>query len=82
MSVSLLYCEGGDKSLDSRILSKILAGVCTVEAFGSKYGFNNKIMIARGFQPATAGIRDRDFDDEDESPPKNRPRIWSVNWQN
>jgi hypothetical protein len=82
MSVSLLYCEGGDKSPDSRILSKILAGVCTVEAFGSKYGFNNKIMIARGFQPATAGIRDRDFDDEDESPPKNRPRIWSVNWQN
>ena len=82
MSVNVLYCEGGDKSPDIRILSRILAGVCTVQAFDSKYGFKERICIARGFQPATAGIRDSDFDDEDDSPPTNIPRIWSGNWQN
>ncbi|HBE19130.1 MAG TPA: hypothetical protein DEG17_07030 [Cyanobacteria bacterium UBA11149] len=82
MSVNILYCEGGDKSPDIRILSKILAGVCTVQSFGSKYGFKEKICIARGFQPATVGIRDRDFDDEEDSPPINIPRTWSGVWQN
>ena len=30
MSVSLLYCEGGKKKIDSRVLNLFLSDLCTV----------------------------------------------------
>ena len=75
MSVNLLYCEGGRNSCDIRVLPKILEDICTVEPIGSKYGFENRVILARSLQPNIAGLRDRDFDDDD-SLPQSRPREW------
>lgn len=78
MSVNILYCEGGRKSFDIRVISKILEDNSgTVETMGSKYGFENRVILARKLKSefVIAGLRDRDFD-ADDSPPKFRPREW------
>jgi hypothetical protein len=79
MPVSVLYCEGGPKSPDMRVLSAILAGVCAIKPAGSKYGFGQGIRLARAVTPGVmvAGLRDRDFD-ADETPPVLAPRPWLV----
>lgn len=80
MPVNLLYCEGQAKSPDLRIIRTILRGVnCVVKPFGGKYGFGDKIRIAREFNTASviAGLLDRDFD-EDNAPPALAPRPWQV----
>lgn len=82
MSVDLLYCEGGEGKTDSRVLSKVLAGLCQVKPIGSKYGFKEKILMSRELKPETivAGLRDRDFDDfqQNQSPPQSIPQAWEV----
>lgn len=77
MSVNILYCEGGRQSFDIRVLSKILEDACTLETMGSKYGFENRVILVRKLQSKSviAGLKDRDFDD-DNSPPQLRPREW------
>lgn len=78
MSVNILYCEGGRKSPDIRVISKILEDTsCRVEIMGSKYGFENRVILARKLKlpSVIAGFRDRDFD-ADDSPPQFRPREW------
>jgi len=78
MSVNILYCEGGRKSFDIRVISKILEDTsCTVETMGSKYGFENRVILARKLQSRSviAGLKDRDFDPDD-SPPKFRISEW------
>lgn len=82
MSVSLLYCEGGKKKIDSRVLNLFLSDLCTVQSVGSKYAFREKVLISRELKPDTiiAGIRDRDFDDFAQNPssPQFIPRNWIV----
>jgi hypothetical protein len=82
MPVSLLYCEGGPKSADLRVLSALLAGVCAIKPGGSKYGFGQGVRFARmasgaGIGVTIAGLRDRDFDAND-TPPTLAPRRWLV----
>jgi len=82
MPVKLLYCEGGPRSADLRVLTALLAGVCVIKPGGSKYGFGQGIRFARMTSPARlggmiAGLRDRDFD-ADDSPPVHAPRRWLV----
>lgn len=79
MSVNLLYCEGGASSPDIRVLRAIIPGSCTVRPTGSKYGFGQKVRLSRDItsNSVIAGLRDRDFD-EDETPPINSPREWWV----
>jgi len=78
MSVRLLYCEGKSKSLDLQILSALLSGITIdIQPVGSKHILKDRIIGARDAQPnwSIAGIKDRDFDD-DNSPPINNPRNW------
>ncbi|MBI4769669.1 MAG: hypothetical protein HY784_04470 [Chloroflexi bacterium] len=78
MPVSLLLCEGADKSPDIRALAAVLSGACVVDSSGSKYGLGQRILLARQFRTGTiAGLRDRDFDDEDEQI-THAPREWRV----
>ena len=78
MPVNLLYCEGGPKSPDIRTVFAVLAGVCVVEPVGGKYGFGQRIRLAREIKIGTvAGLRDRDFDDEDLTI-HDKPREWRV----
>jgi hypothetical protein len=53
--------------------------MCVVDPVGGKYGFGNHIRLARAVykSEAIAGLRDRDFDDEDTSI-TNAPREWHV----
>jgi len=80
MPVNLLYCEGGQKSPDIRVLAAILAGVCVLKPGGSKYGLGQGIQFARMTSPGVliAGLRDRDFDDADDTLPVCAPRQWLV----
>lgn len=50
-----------------------------VKPFGGKYGFGDKIRLAREFNggDVIAGLLDRDFD-ADDSPPTQSPRPWRV----
>lgn len=79
MPVNILYCEGGPKSPDIRVLSIILAGACVLEPAGGKYGFGDRILGARKTRAsdAIAGLGDRDFDDDDASP-HGAPRDWQI----
>lgn len=79
MPVNLLYCEGGPKSPDLRVLLAILAGVCTISPLGSKYGLGEKVRFSRGIiaNSVIAGLRDRDFDQDDAAPTGNL-RPWQV----
>lgn len=78
MSLRLLYCEGKSKSLDLEILSALLSGITIdIQPVGSQHILKDRIIGARDAQPnwSIAGIKDRDFDD-DNSPPTNNPRNW------
>jgi hypothetical protein len=80
VSVKLLYCEGGPKSPDTRVVRAILVGVtCTVEPVGSKYGFGQKILLSRNARPDStiAGLRDRDLV-RDDSEPTSTLHEWRV----
>lgn len=81
MSVTILYCEGGKKSLDIRVLTNLLERICIIKPAGSKYGLDRKILFVRQekFLPGSfvAALKDRDFDDND-SLPANSPISWSV----
>ena len=79
MSVNVLYCKGGKKSPDIRVLLNVLSGICTVKPAGSKYGLDRQILFIKqeNLLPSyiVAALKDRDFDN-DESPPVNSPRDW------
>lgn len=79
MPVSILFCEGGPQKPDIRLLNSLLAGTCQVRAAGSKYGFGQVVRAHKEAQPQStiAGLRDRDFDDDD-SIPIERPRCWLI----
>ncbi len=82
MSINILYCEGGNKSPDIRVLTNILSGVCTVNPARSKYGLDQNILFIRRAKILAgitiAALRDRDFDDDD-SLPISVPRSWLKN---
>ncbi len=82
MSVDLLYCEGREGKTDSRVLSKVLDGLCQLKAIGSKYGLKEKILMSRELKPEAivAGLRDRDFDNfaQNQSLPQCTPQEWQV----
>lgn len=69
MPVDQLLCEGEPKSPDVRLLNSLVAN-CVVRAGGSKYGLGTRILLWREVisTSTTAGIRDRDFDDDDRTP--------------
>ena len=80
MPVNVLFCEGGPKSPDIRVLNSVLAGVgCTIRPSGGKYGFGQMVRVYRQAHPGStvAGLRDRDFDG-DVVAPNRRPREWLV----
>lgn len=79
MPVNLLYCEGGPKSPDIRIISALLAGACVVSPVGSKYGFGQRVLVTREIQSGStiAGLSDRDFD-ADATVPQGVPREWRI----
>lgn len=84
MPVNVLYCEGDDqKSLDAQILRKIVPANCFIKPIGSKHGFIHRIVGAREAQPhkIVAGIKDRDFDDNDATP-TNTPYEWYATINN
>jgi hypothetical protein len=84
MPVNVLYCEGDDKkSIDANILKKIVPANCFIKPIGSKHGFLHRIVGAREAQPhkCVAGIKDRDFDDDD-STPTNTPHEWYATVNN
>ena len=81
MPVSLLLCEGGEKSPDIRVLRAILSGInMTIRSSGGKYGLGTIVLAQREAKntQSIAGILDRDFDDSVEVP-NNQPRIWQNN---
>jgi hypothetical protein len=81
MPVSLLLCEGGEKSPDIRVLRAILSGInMTIRSSGGKYGLGAMILAQREARntPGIAGILDRDFDDSHDAP-NNQPRNWQNN---
>ena len=80
MPVTRLFCEGGPKSPDIRVLAAILRATnCLITPFGAKYGLGHKIRIAREFNNGSkiAGLLDRDFD-ADDTLPNQTPRPWLV----
>lgn len=80
MPVKILYCEGKSKSPDIRVLRTILRGTnCVVKPIGGKYGFGDRVRLAREFNPSStiAGLLDRDFD-ADNTAPVQMPRPWQV----
>jgi hypothetical protein len=79
MPVSVLYCEGNPNSPDVFVLPRVLAGLCEVKAFGSKYGMGDRILGARegAGQDTRYGLLDGDYTAWQE--PEQRPRQWNVN---
>src|SRR5580658_5908227 len=79
--IAVLVCEGGPQSPDVRTLSKILAGLCEVRPFGSKYGMGDRIKgMRQNLGPVVFGILDGDFQELDQ-PVAERPRDWIVEEQ-
>ncbi|HAG83558.1 MAG TPA: hypothetical protein DCL61_21010 [Cyanobacteria bacterium UBA12227] len=80
MPVNILYCEGVAKSPDVRVISAIVPDGCVVRPIGSKQGLAQRILGAKDVRTGStvAGLRDRDFDDDDSQPCGN-PRNWSIN---
>ncbi|MCX7044150.1 MAG: hypothetical protein NTX50_01520 [Candidatus Sumerlaeota bacterium] len=78
MPVSLLFCEGGPKSPDIRVLNKLLVGI-QVQGKGGKYRMGDRVLARRDADPPNAnavwGILDGDFI-KDWAIPTNRPRPW------
>lgn len=78
MPVNRLYCEGASKSPDIGVIRSLLAGISTdIKPVGTKSGLEKRILGARDVIPSSAGIRDRDFDN-DENIPTGSPRNWSI----
>ena len=68
MPVALLFCEGGGSSPDAILLNHVLAGTgCEIRPGGGKHELSKRIMATRAKGLRSAGIRDRDFDDEESS---------------
>jgi hypothetical protein len=79
--VAVLVCEGGPQSPDVRTLSKVLAGLCEVRPFGSKYGMGDRIKgMRQNLGPVVFGILDGDFQDLDQ-PVAGRSRVWTLGGQ-
>lgn len=80
MSVNVVVCEGGPQSPDVRVLSKLLAGLCEVRPFGSRFGMGDRIKGMRQHSgPVVFGVLDGDF--RDLNPVARRPRSWLVEGQ-
>lgn len=79
MPVNILYCEGVSKSPDIRVLLTIVPPGCVVRPAGSKQGLGQRILGARDVRANSviAGLKDRDFDDND-SAPTATPREWNI----
>ncbi|MUG93466.1 hypothetical protein F7734_13920 [Scytonema sp. UIC 10036] len=79
MPVNILYCEGVAKSPDVRVISAIVPPGCVVRPIGSKQGFAQRILGGKDVRTGStiAGLRDRDFDDDDSSPSAH-PRNWYI----
>jgi len=79
VSVNILYCEGVAKSPDVRIISAIVPPGCVVRPIGSKQGLAQRILGGKDVRTGStvAGLRDRDFDDDD-SVPSGHPRDWYI----
>jgi hypothetical protein len=79
VSVNILYCEGVAKSPDMRVISAIVPPGCVVRPIGSKQGLAQRILGGKDVRTGSviAGLRDRDFDDDD-SPPRGNPRDWYI----
>ncbi len=67
MPVNILYCEGVAKSPDMRVIGAIIPPGCIVRPIGSKQGLAQRILGAKDVRTGStvAGLRDRDFDDDD-----------------
>lgn len=78
MPVTVLLCEGVAESPDARVLNKLLAGFCTIEPAGSKYGMDFRILARRQVSTTATvmGLRDADFDREWNSP-VDKPAPWT-----
>lgn|GEM_PF-547166 len=83
MSVNILYCEGAPGGIDIRLILNIVPKSCKIEPIGSKQGFAQRILgtIDARAGLTIAGLKDRDFDDND-SPPKHEPRNWTFKINN
>ena len=79
MPVNILYCEGVAKSPDMQLISAIVPPGCVVRPIGSKQGLAQRILGGLDVRAGStiAGLRDRDFDDDD-SPPSGNPRNWQI----
>ncbi|QJB26353.1 hypothetical protein [Limnospira fusiformis] len=84
MSVTNLYCEGGPKSIDIRVIRQLLPK-CEIHPLGGKTSsFLSSIIADRDRQPNLACLVDHDFDCQD-WPITNEPircvydQIW-VGW--
>jgi hypothetical protein len=77
--VNILYCEGVAKSPDVRVISAIVPPGCVVRPIGSKQGLAQRILGGKDVRTGStiAGLRDRDFDDDD-SLPSGNPRNWYI----
>jgi len=77
MSVSLLLCEGGPTSADSRVLARVLAGRALIEPSGGKYGMGDRIKGRRLDlkQQSVFGLLDGDFD-PNWTHPTSQPQPW------
>jgi hypothetical protein len=77
MPVIVLLCEGARDSPDARVLNKLLAGYCTVQPVGSKFGMDAFILARRDVSPTAMvmGLKDGDFDREWDAP-ADRPEPW------
>lgn len=78
MPVTLLLCEGVVDSPDVRVLNKLLAGYCTVQPVGSKFGMDTEVLVRRQVSPTATvmGLKDADFR-RDWSAPSDKPEPWS-----
>jgi hypothetical protein len=78
MPVTVLLCEGARDSPDARVLNKLLAGYCTVQPIGSKFGMDSYILARRDASPTATvmGLKDGDFYREWVAP-VDRPEPWS-----
>jgi hypothetical protein len=61
--VSLLFCEGGERSPDVRVLARLLKGIA-IKPAGGKYGMGQRVLAHRdalGRANAVFGLLDGDF---------------------
>lgn len=82
MPVSVLLCEGNERSPDARVLNKLLVGLCEVKPFGGKYGMGDRILARREVLGPTSvfGLLDGDF--REWAAPTEAPVPWIIQPQN